>query len=660
MKLSIRRKLIFSIVLLIVFFYLGFAWAGYDAIETNKLYLKPTTGTSRMLIRPPTLSSNITLTMPPTVGTLNQVMVTDGAGNLSFVNGGSPPGGVTGNVQYNNGGAFAGTNNLFWDIANARLGIGTTTPLTKLHVESNDANDGLRVVTANAGEGAQLDFYTSGGNLATKTDSLNGQVLGDIFFRGYASSTVRTGALIRGYQSGTHVSNSSPTDLVFYTGDGTNFIDEKMKITSNGKIRMGWTGAGPTAVLNVNGSTDSLAALIYNYSNSGGVATIARIGDDSGFGAVTTRTVLDVYQNTNTSNSGTLINANTSMLGEIFKVLSNGIVTIKNQLSMIGTTSGQVNITVPASITTHTITMPSAQGAPSTVLTNNGSGGLSWGPGAAASAPPGMVITYAGTNCPAGYQMMYGQGLSTTTYAALFAAIGYTYGGSGATFTLPDMRGRAAFGRDNMGGAAVNRITAGGSGITGTSMGAVGGQENRVLSTANMAAHTHGMNSHTHGYGGHWSNDSASNVGAPYGDGSGNTYQDNIGQYWNPTGTATNNTISTDTNHQHNSVTGTWGTGNLDTTYPYLGFVTPWGDISQYVLGSTSGLGPGNMDRGRSGYKLTNSSHAHQEAMYAHRHYIQARTSAGPSNPNTDNGTGTATAAITQNPTLILNYCIKE
>lgn len=35
-----------------------------------------------------------------------------------------------------------------------------------------------------------------------------------------------------------------------------------------------------------------------------------------------------------------------------------------------------------------------------------------------------------------------GAGISTTTYATLFALIGYTYGGSGGTFNLPDLRGR--------------------------------------------------------------------------------------------------------------------------------------------------------------------------------------------------------------------------
>jgi hypothetical protein len=46
-----------------------------------------------------------------------------------------------------------------------------------------------------------------------------------------------------------------------------------------------------------------------------------------------------------------------------------------------------------------------------------------------------------------------GQGLSTTTYATLFNLIGYSYGGAGATFNLPNKAGRLSAGADNMSGS---------------------------------------------------------------------------------------------------------------------------------------------------------------------------------------------------------------
>jgi len=55
--------------------------------------------------------------------------------------------------------------------------------------------------------------------------------------------------------------------------------------------------------------------------------------------------------------------------------------------------------------------------------------------------PTASIIMYAASSPPTGYLECNGAGVSTTTYAALFAVIGYTYGGSGATFNVPDFRG---------------------------------------------------------------------------------------------------------------------------------------------------------------------------------------------------------------------------
>ena len=56
-------------------------------------------------------------------------------------------------------------------------------------------------------------------------------------------------------------------------------------------------------------------------------------------------------------------------------------------------------------------------------------------------SPVGSMQMFAGTAAPFGYLLCQGQSLNTTTYAALFAVIGYTYGGSGDKFNLPDFRG---------------------------------------------------------------------------------------------------------------------------------------------------------------------------------------------------------------------------
>lgn len=46
-----------------------------------------------------------------------------------------PPGGSQGSVQFNNSGSFGGGQNLFWDFAGNRLGIGTSVPRSTLQIK---------------------------------------------------------------------------------------------------------------------------------------------------------------------------------------------------------------------------------------------------------------------------------------------------------------------------------------------------------------------------------------------------------------------------------------------------------------------------------------------------------------------------------------------
>jgi phage-related tail fiber protein len=74
-----------------------------------------------------------------------------------------------------------------------------------------------------------------------------------------------------------------------------------------------------------------------------------------------------------------------------------------------------------------------------------GSGDIPVGP------PAGTVIHVAMNTAPSGYLKANGAGVSRTTYAALFAAIGTTFGaGNGSTtFNLPDLRGEFLRGWDD-------------------------------------------------------------------------------------------------------------------------------------------------------------------------------------------------------------------
>lgn len=109
--------------------------------------------------------------------------------------------------------------------------------------------------------------------------------------------------------------------------------------------------------------------------------------------------------------------------------------------------------------------------------------------------PTGSVVPFAGASAPTGWLFCFGQTVSRTTYAALFVALGTTYGaGDGSTtFTLPDLRGRVPGGKDDMGGVAASRLTTGASGVNGASLGASGGAETHTLSSTQMPAHTHDL-----------------------------------------------------------------------------------------------------------------------------------------------------------------------
>jgi microcystin-dependent protein len=112
----------------------------------------------------------------------------------------------------------------------------------------------------------------------------------------------------------------------------------------------------------------------------------------------------------------------------------------------------------------------------------------------------GEIKPFAGATIPAGWLPCAGQAVSRVTYAALFLAIGTTWGaGDGSTtFNLPDARGRALFGKDDMNGSAANRLTNANSGVQGATLGASGGGETVTLTATEMPTHTHIQNAHTH------------------------------------------------------------------------------------------------------------------------------------------------------------------
>lgn len=106
------------------------------------------------------------------------------------------------------------------------------------------------------------------------------------------------------------------------------------------------------------------------------------------------------------------------------------------------------------------------------------------------SSPSGIIAPFAGTSAPTGWLSCDGAAVSRSTYAALFAAIGTTWGvGDGSTtFNVPDLRGMFLRGT--------------GTNATGSSSGAVGPSVGAYAADTYLN-HSHGITDlgHTHSFG---------------------------------------------------------------------------------------------------------------------------------------------------------------
>ena len=121
----------------------------------------------------------------------------------------------------------------------------------------------------------------------------------------------------------------------------------------------------------------------------------------------------------------------------------------------------------------------------------------------AGGIPIGAELAYHGGTIPNGFLLEYGQTVLIATYPVLYSVLGTIHGGDGiTTFGIPDSRGRNTVGRDDMGGTPANRVTVGGSGIAGATLGANGGGESVTLVNGTIPLHNHLPKSNTSGAGG--------------------------------------------------------------------------------------------------------------------------------------------------------------
>jgi len=102
---------------------------------------------------------------------------------------------------------------------------------------------------------------------------------------------------------------------------------------------------------------------------------------------------------------------------------------------------------------------------------------------ATGGVPAGTLLDFAGPVAPSGYLLCDGSSYSTTTYSGLFNAISYTWGGTGSSFNVPDLRGRTTIGAGS------------GTGLTLRALATYSGEETHVLVSGEtpLVAHSHGF-----------------------------------------------------------------------------------------------------------------------------------------------------------------------
>ena len=103
--------------------------------------------------------------------------------------------------------------------------------------------------------------------------------------------------------------------------------------------------------------------------------------------------------------------------------------------------------------------------------------------------PTATIVPWSDSSVPSGFLECNGAAVSRSTYSALFAIVGTTYGaGDGSTtFNVPDLQDNVPVGKSNN-----KALASTGGANTVTSTGNVGGSTaNATLSTAQLASHSH-------------------------------------------------------------------------------------------------------------------------------------------------------------------------
>lgn len=109
------------------------------------------------------------------------------------------------------------------------------------------------------------------------------------------------------------------------------------------------------------------------------------------------------------------------------------------------------------------------------------------------NTPTGMISIHSGSVAPTGWLLCDGTSYASASYTTLFNVIGYTFGGSGANFSVPNLKGKVVVGID---GSQVEFDTRGETGGAMTHQHTI--SASNAISSSLHNGHAHNINSHSH------------------------------------------------------------------------------------------------------------------------------------------------------------------
>jgi microcystin-dependent protein len=237
--------------------------------------------------------------------------------------------------------------------------------------------------------------------------------------------------------------------------------------------------------------------------------------------------------------------------------------------------------------------------------------------------PAGVISQFAGSSAPDGYLLCQGQSVSTAEFAGLFAAIGYNYGGSGASFNVPNLQNRVPVGR--------------GTGTFG-SLNATGGAETHTLTVDQMPTHTHVQNSHNHTQNAHNHGASSHPAGSH-----GHTAS---------TSTSGSHTHGNASSHTHESFLGTF----VSRTVASVGLNSQ--STTTSVINKATTTSNGSHDHPSAGGH-THTVTVNDNGSHSHTVSVDNATAVNQATTATNQNAGGGAAHNNLQPYIVVNYIIK-